>query len=243
MLHNPHVVHGMVNAGLPNAAPDERTLWRWDTQPTVSQPHTTRDRPTSHLLILTESKPDWTHIVEQAGWPNADGDHCMIRDYTPVFTHLAIGREFAFRLTAHPIQNATSPVKPTATQQRLRDTGPRRGFRISHRTTGHQLNWLLSRTAKWGFHIPSGRIDTPAPGFDDQAPPAPDVRITAREQRRFRKNNHAPSVVITAVTFEGRLAVTDPALLRHALLAGVGPSKAYGCGLLTLAPLPGDRRG
>lgn len=43
---------------------------------------------------------------------------------------------------------------------------------------------------------------------------------------------------MNSVTFEGRLRITDPALLTEHLLTGIGPSKAYGCGLLTLAPLP-----
>jgi CRISPR system Cascade subunit CasE len=38
-------------------------------------------------------------------------------------------------------------------------------------------------------------------------------------------------------TYDGILTVTDPALLRRALCHGVGRAKAYGCGLLTLAPV------
>lgn len=229
MLRNPHLVHGMIGAGTPNAEPGERTLWRWDNT----------NQPTPRLVILTASKPDWTHIVEQAGWPHADGDHVTVHDYAPLFGHLATGREFAFRLTANPVQNTTTPTKPTAIQEQRRDAGHRRGFRLSHCTAAQQLNWLLARTPKWGFQIPPARIDTPAPGLGEQDAAAPDIRITAREQRRFHKTKNAPPVVLTAVTFEGRLAVTDPDLLRNALLTGIGPAKAYGCGLLTLAPLRG----
>lgn len=41
------------------------------------------------------------------------------------------------------------------------------------------------------------------------------------------------------VTFDGRLEVTDPAALRRTLTQGIGKAKAYGCGLITLAPLTG----
>ncbi len=37
--------------------------------------------------------------------------------------------------------------------------------------------------------------------------------------------------------FDGYLTVTDPRLLQHALVTGVGPAKAYGCGLMTLAAI------
>ena len=39
------------------------------------------------------------------------------------------------------------------------------------------------------------------------------------------------------VRFDGIAIVTDPELLRAAVLAGIGRGKAYGCGLLSLAPL------
>lgn len=39
-----------------------------------------------------------------------------------------------------------------------------------------------------------------------------------------------------AVLFEGRLRVTDADLFRAALASGIGPAKAYGFGLLSIAP-------
>lgn len=229
MLSNPHLVHGMVGAGIPNGTTSERTLWRWET------PH----GHSPSLLILTETKPDWTHIVEQAGWPDAAGEHVAVRDYTPLFAHLARGRQFAFRVTVNPTQNTMTPVKASTTQQQRRDDGYTRGFRLSHVTAVQQQNWFLTRTSKWGFEIPAICPHPPAPGMGAPNAPAPDCRIIARERLRFRKNKNSPPVVITAVTIEGRLAVADPDLLRSKLLSGIGPGKAYGCGLLTLAPLPG----
>ncbi|MEU7482087.1 type I-E CRISPR-associated protein Cas6/Cse3/CasE [Lentzea sp. NPDC042327] len=42
---------------------------------------------------------------------------------------------------------------------------------------------------------------------------------------------------LSAASFEGRLEITDPDALRHSLTHGIGHGKAYGCGLLTLAPV------
>ncbi|GAB7100777.1 hypothetical protein JCM3263A_22520 [Thermobifida fusca] len=44
-------------------------------------------------------------------------------------------------------------------------------------------------------------------------------------------------VSLVTVTFDGRLEVTDPDALRRALISGIGRAKAYGCGLMTLAPV------
>ncbi|WP_423218759.1 type I-E CRISPR-associated protein Cas6/Cse3/CasE [Streptomyces kasugaensis] len=65
--------------------------------------------------------------------------------------------------------------------------------------------------------------------------------MTTRQRHSFGKGPATAKeahVVMNSVTFEGRLRITDPAILTERLLAGIGPSKAYGCGLLTLAPLP-----
>jgi CRISPR system Cascade subunit CasE len=68
--------------------------------------------------------------------------------------------------------------------------------------------------------------------------PAREVRIIARDRRSFTKNGRGMPVVLHTATFEGLLQVTDVQLLAERLLGGIGPAKAYGCGLLTLAPVP-----
>lgn len=230
LLASPRAMHAAVQGGLPGLPDQARTLWRLDSD----NPH----RP--NLFVLTTDKPDWTHLVEGAGWPGADGEHYAIRNYAPLLQQLAPGRSFAFRLTANPVQNSMNPQKATAGQQTRIDAGGRhRGFRLGHRTATAQLTWFLSRTTRWGFDVPV------APHLEDTRTtdnePPRDVRITTRQHRTFAKGQAGKKeaqVVMDSVTFEGRLHVTDPALLTERLLEGIGPSKAYGCGLLTLAPLP-----
>lgn len=240
LLANPHAMHGAVMYGVPDAPTEQRILWRVDA-----------DDPRRPLLyVLTATRPDWSHLVEQAGWPDAEGEHAAVRDYAPLLAQIAVGREFAFRLTANPVQNTSSPDKPSETQREQANEAKRRSFRIGHRTAAQQLNWFLSRTARWGFEIPLARTDPVAPGLDlitGQQPTAPhEVRITARERRSFRKKGaDGKPVVLTIATFEGRLRVTDTDTFTERLLGGIGPAKSYGCGLLTLAPLraPGSEAG
>lgn len=239
LLANPHRMKIEILNGLPQPGSGEGVLWRLED--------TDHHRP--HLLVLTPQRPDWSHIIERAGWPGAEGEHARVRDYTPLLDQLALGREFAFRLRASPVHNVKQPQQPSAHQHEAikaanaREDGgkQRRGFRTGHRTARHQMEWLLKRTHKYGFQIPEARTEpTSAPGMPPQGKPVPDVRLTARQTLRFDKNRHnkgRPPITITTATFEGRLRVTDPHLLRTVLLAGIGPSKRYGCGLLTLAPL------
>ncbi|MFC0863424.1 type I-E CRISPR-associated protein Cas6/Cse3/CasE [Sphaerimonospora cavernae] len=232
MLASPRVMHAYVCAGVPATPDSERILWRLD----VDNSH----RPL--LFVLTRSKPDWSHLVEAAGWPDADGEHFAIGDYTALLAKVTIGREFAFRLTASPIQNTNRPDKPTPAQAERIAAGDRRSFRLAHRTATAQLGWLLDRTVRHGFEIPPARTDPPITDLtDDKAAPAPDVRLIARNRQAFTKGDRGKQIILHTATFEGRLRVTDTALLASALLGGIGPSKAYGCGLLTLAPLPTGR--
>jgi CRISPR system Cascade subunit CasE len=45
-----------------------------------------------------------------------------------------------------------------------------------------------------------------------------------------------PAVCIHRVCFEGLLKVQNEDALKRALVAGIGPAKAFGCGLLSVAP-------
>lgn len=235
LLANPRALHGAVVAGIPDAAPDDRVLWRLDAD------HPRRPM----LLVLTPSKPDWTHIVEQAGWPDAEGEHYAIRDYRPLLDQLAIGREFGFRLKASPVHNTSRRDKTNTNHTKTAAELHHRSYRMAHRTAAQQLTWFLDRTTRWGFTVPEARTDRPAPGLEADASdtrPAQEVRITDRSRSTFSKPGARTPVTLTTATFEGRLRITDPGLLQTALLGGIGPSKAYGCGLLTLAPLPSGQR-
>ncbi|MGC5236920.1 type I-E CRISPR-associated protein Cas6/Cse3/CasE [Streptomyces albogriseolus] len=235
LLSSPHRLHAAILAGLAVQPVTERVLWRLDS----NTPHR------ADILVLTESRPSWTHLIDDAGWPGADGGAPLIADYTPLLERLARGREFGFRLIANPVQSVSRLSRPSEQQAaRLRegaDNGTRtRGFRVAHRTAAQQLQWLIKRCERHGFVIPDAIATPPAPGLqaeDQDLPAGPAVTIVSRDILRFRKRPDGPRVTLSTATFEGRLRVTDPDTLRATLLEGIGPAKGYGQGLLTLAPL------
>ena len=65
----------------------------------------------------------------------------------------------------------------------------------------------------------------------------PNFRVDAIPEGRQRcgKEGHRDGEFL-AVRFDGLLAVTDPALFRNTLQTGIGSAKAFGFGLLSLAP-------
>ncbi|GGY04185.1 type I-E CRISPR-associated protein Cas6/Cse3/CasE [Streptomyces minutiscleroticus] len=235
LLSNPHRLHAAILSGLAIQPVTERVLWRLDSN--------TQHR--AEVLVLTESRPSWAHLIDDAGWPGADGGAPLIADYTTLLDRLVRGREFGFRLTANPIQNVSRPTRPSEQQAaRIKegaDNGKRhRGFRVAHRTAAQQLEWFLKKCERHGFTIPEATATPPAPGLqneDQDMSAGPAVTIVSRDILRFRKGPDGPRVTLSTATFEGRLRVTDPDALRACLLGGIGPAKGYGQGLLTLAPL------
>ena len=217
-LRNPQTVHAATLGGISTQPVAERVLWRLEPDPHT--PHRLQ------LIALTHSRPSWEHIVEQAGWPAADEPQILIRGYEPVLAAVVLGREFGFRLRANTVGTTKTPDSPSARQkERLATDARPRGARVPHRTAGHQLTWLTERLERWGF----------APATDDNGTLA--VRLAARERISFSKNS-GHRVVLQTGTFDGILRITDPETARHNLLHGVGPGKAYGLGLITLAPPP-----
>ncbi|EKU45566.1 hypothetical protein C272_14513 [Brevibacterium casei S18] len=169
--------------------------------------------------MVSETPPDFTHIEEQAGWPTQPS--WAVADYSPLLDELEIDQLWEFRLTANPVHN-------------VRSGEDERGKRFAHVTVAQQVNWLAKRAAKLGvaFDVGVTQLDP-----DDAAEGGSPVSFRVGERRLMKFKKKDNFVTIRKVRFDGVLRVTDPQLLRSALINGVGPAKAYGCGLLTLAPV------
>lgn len=219
LLQNPQAMHAAVLGGLAAQPVTERVLWRVES-------------PDSHrvgLLVLTQSTPSWESVVEQAGWAAADEPQATVRDYAPLLDRLALGREFRFRVVANPVTATRSPTKATDSQRARLSAERARGIRVAARTAEHQLAWLLAKVPSWGFEIPTDETGVPT------------VRLAARGRLLFSKKAAGSShrVTISTATFDGVLRVRDVDAARTSLLGGIGSARAYGCGLITLAPTTG----
>ncbi|GAA5119008.1 type I-E CRISPR-associated protein Cas6/Cse3/CasE [Pseudonocardia adelaidensis] len=160
-----------------------------------------------HLLyVVSPLAPDLTHLAESVGRPTYGW---QTKDYEPFLGKLTAGDRWAFRLRANPVHNA-----PPA-------DGNSRGKRLPHVTADQQTAWFLQRAQRAGFSVVDGTAG------------APDVVL--RDRRAVRFDRRGRIVTLNTALFEGTLVVEDPAALRTALVAGIGPGKGYGCGLLTLA--------
>lgn len=169
------------------------------------------------LYVVSPDAPDFVHLAEQAGWPSTERG--TVRSYDAFLDALRPGQRWAFRLAANPTRYVAA-----------KEGG--RAKRLAHVTVAQQENWLLERAQGFGFSITT----TEAPGVGGRTS-IPEVAVTRRATHAFARNGAPDQVTLGTAQFDGRLEVRDPEPLREALVAGIGPAKAYGCGLLTLASL------
>lgn len=216
LLASPQVMHAAVLAGFPGATTTDagRVLWRVDT--TGSQ---------RLLIIASPTRPDLTHLVEQAGWPSLD-QGWETRNYDSLLDRIADGQRWAFRLTANP----TRTLAPAP--------GEKRGRVLAHRTVEHQLEWLNRQAERQGFSLVHQSLDRlSAASGEPVSVLSPTTRVSRSEVLRFEKGTH--TVTLRTATFDGLLAVTGAQAFRRVLSNGIGSGRAYGCGLLTIAPFRG----
>jgi len=192
-------LHAAVASSFPPDILEEgRNLWRLD--------RLGRDL---YLLVLSPGKPDFSHIVEQFGWPESR-QSWETKDYSQLIERIEVGQRWQFRLRANPVHS----VKPTTESQS--EEPSRRGKVYAHVTVKQQEGWLLERAAKCGFNLQDGSFS-----------------VVQQEILQFRRQGKP--VTLGVATYEGILEVTDKSLFINTLVGGIGRAKAYGCGLLTIA--------
>lgn len=215
LLGSPHRMHAAVNMSFPELLSREgagpRVLWRVDRNSAAEV----------LLFVVSPSRPDFTHLVEQAGWPAAsDVPGWQTYDYGSFLDGIARGSMWSFRLTANPVHSI-----------RRKEGEPTK--RTAHITARHQATWLLGKQSQCGFEIAPKEVGARLLEHGDEH------QLVVRDKRdlQFAKASERRTVTLTAVTYDGRLTVTDPEALRRTLTQGLGKAKAYGCGLMTLAPV------
>ena len=127
-LASPQILHAAVQASFPQSSDDRRNLWRVDALSGAR-----------YLLVLSCRKPDFTHIVEQYGWPES-GQTWDSRHYGAFLGGIATGQIWRFCLRANPAYSVKSNEAA-------------RGKVCAHVTVEQQKQWLAKRAEKNGFSL------------------------------------------------------------------------------------------
>lgn len=196
-LLSPEILHAVVMASFPamEKEGDDRILWRIDTL-----------EPSTYILVQSPIKPDFTHIVEQFGWPES-GQKWSTVDYEHFLLNIKDGDLRRFRIRANPTRSVMQ-----------KDGESTRGKVCQHVTAEQQLRWLIEKTKKCGFSVEG-------PGLD--------VNIVSRDNLKFKRKNN--NITLAAAVFEGILKVEDAELFVDTIKSGLGRAKAYGFGMITIS--------
>jgi CRISPR system Cascade subunit CasE len=168
------------------------------------------------LYVQSLAKPEWARLP-------ADylAETARVRTLQPVLDSIAPGRRFAFRLVASPTRTIPRP----ADRERVAEGRRTQGIKVPHHKPENQIDWLVRQGERMGFVIPSGRNGQP------DVAPTPCLKLIGQQ----RSGERGP-ITITPVRFDGHLVITDNTAFAEAIRTGIGRGKAYGCGLVSLAP-------
>lgn len=171
------------------------------------------------VLVQTRELPDWS----------GQSDSYLLRapESKPFDFAVTPGQRLRFRLRANPTKRVASK------NERLGSVMA--GKRVGLATEFDQIQWLLRKASAGGFRIPGEWVDAKDPETGEPVQ-LPNFRVDAIPEGNARNDKKDQAGKFIAVRFEGVLIVTDPTLFQAAVVGGIGSGKAFGFGLLSVAP-------
>ena len=128
--------------------------------------------------------------------------------------HLQEGQPLRFRLRANPTVTRYDPEALRQRQDGSVDKG--KGKRHGVTDVEGQFSWLARQGERGGFTILG-------------------AMVAESERVRITKHQGGPLITLQAVLYEGHLRIADLDAFKATLERGVGPAKALGFGLLSVA--------
>ena len=166
------------------------------------------------ILVLSALRPNWDYAFHNAGYLLA----CPPTEQRPFDTIIEEGTKYRFRLKA----NTTRKIKTLSKKDRLAKVEKRHGTRVP--VPYEKLDDWLNRKAinGGGFRL----LETP-----DKKTGYVYFNKPVNKGQKEKKGR------LISTQFDGVLEVTDPEKFRQTLIAGIGPAKAFGFGLMSVAKL------
>ncbi len=181
-----------------------------------------KEPPSIPVLVQSRTEPRWTletDAVEVAPPRSLDAVLARVED----------GQRYRFRLRANPTRRVhtrasleTGPESPRQRAEKPESVGKR----VDLRREEDQLAWLARRAQASGFSLLTNRL---VPADREVLATQADAGSLVRGWSR--------NLTFGTVLFEGTLQVTETGRFREGIIGGIGPAKAFGCGLLSIAPV------
>jgi CRISPR system Cascade subunit CasE len=167
-------------------------------------------------------EPQWARLP--AGYVlagNGGSPNPQVKAVAELYDQLRPGTRLRFRLLGNPTRKVDTRSAP--------DGQRRHGRRVEIRGEQAYLDWLSRKADHHGFELTNVRATPSVPNALAQ----PGLKLVGRRTDA----GGGPPVTVATVLFEGELRISDVEAFRRALRQGIGPGKAYGCGLLSIGPI------
>lgn len=159
------------------------------------------------LYVQSKPEPNWDALPD--GYVvGHDSPEIGVKPIGNLFKALGPGRGLRFRLRANPTRKIDTKTQADGVR--------RHGRRVPVRGEQAQINWLQRQAERNGFRLVTVAI---------MASGSPELNRSRSTGRTFQ-----------GVLFEGTLVVLNAEAFERALIAGIGPGKAFGFGMLSVAP-------
>jgi CRISPR system Cascade subunit CasE len=170
------------------------------------------------LLVQSLVEPDWSRLpADYCLGGTSGGENPGLKPIGHILDAVQSGSRFRFRLVANPTRRISRDASH----------GGASSARVELRTEEEWHGWMLRQADTHGFRLED--LST-APGLRN---------LIGLNVGRLQGNRNGESVTVFAVQFDGVLEVADAEHFRSAIRSGIGPGKAYGCGLMSIGP-PGE---
>jgi CRISPR system Cascade subunit CasE len=178
------------------------------------------------LIVQSAAAPDWRRFplsaLVVADHLGGDGTNPAVKEVGAQFASLTTGMPLRFRLRANPTKKVDTKTGP--------DGRRRNGRRVALNKEADREQWLARKGEQHGFRVSSVSVA----GRD--TPDLLDVSEGRAQGYRPAASEGHGTMTFGSALFEGILVVTDAGRFREALRTGVGSGKAFGFGLLSVAP-------
>jgi CRISPR system Cascade subunit CasE len=185
------------------------------------------------LLVQSFEKPDWSYIPPGYLLMDSSFENPACKPVDERYNSICKGDMFAFRIRANP----TKKIGTTSKSDREKGKIKSNGRRVPIHGEEAQIEWITRKALQNGFEVKSVKISKDiidAIALDEGIIHGGNSYKGKQDKiTEGVKNN----LSFASVTYEGRLEIVDKELFTKAITSGIGSGKAYGFGLLSIAPL------
>ena len=230
-MAHPYEMHRTLMRAFPKAADDSQSKAR-DEFGVLFRADVDDLRGVVKVYVRSRIEPNWSFLNGLNDYLCKGGEmpDYEYKDIMPACRKIQNGQVLSFRLRANP------------TKRVAKHEDTMKGKRVELRREDEQINWLIRKGQVMGKGVPGGFDLLMKKVKDAKGEERLVVRVSVcsegKQKGHKREAGSGHATTHLAVLFDGLLRVRDTNAFLETLVCGVGAGKAFGFGLLSVAPVP-----